>query len=234
MEGQLLASENHTALKDIVARALLIVSEVRFLREGISGAVNENSKFKVAVLCETLDQALAAIRAHPAATVLLDAAFPNGSEALGQIRAIDATACIVVFAVSETEENIITWAKAGAAGYIPKTAALCELVRFVDCINRGEQICSTSIASRLIRRIGTSTGPLGNGLDLDFAKPLTTREFEIMRMISEGLSNKEIARELRIALSTAKSHVHNILAKLKLRRRGQVAQWVRRQETALG
>jgi DNA-binding NarL/FixJ family response regulator len=233
MKSLLLEDEYHTAPENIANQYLLIVSEVRFLREGISDALKGNSKLNVAGLCDNLGQALAAVRGRSAATILLDAAFPNGLDALRQIRAADASACIVVFAVSETEENVITWAKAGAAGYIPTTAALSELVRFVECIIRGEQICSASMASRLIRRIGSSASLGRDSFDLHFATSLTTREHEIMRMISEGLSNKEIARELRIELSTTKSHVHNILGKLRLQRRGQVAQWARKQESRL-
>lgn len=229
MEDQLLAYENRTPSTNI-ANQLLIVSEVRFLREGISSAVNGNSRLNVAALCENLDQALAAVQARLATTILLDAALPNGLGAVGQIRAADAKACIVVFAVSETEENVVAWAKAGAAGYIPTTAALGELVRFVESIIDGEQICSAAMASRLIRRIGSSESASRDQFDLHFASPLTTREHEIMRMITEGLSNKEIARELRIELSTTKSHVHNILGKLRLQRRAQIARWAWRQE----
>ena len=73
--------------------------------------------------------------------VLLDAAFPNGLEALKAVRAADSSARVVVFALSETEENIVAWARAGSAGYIPTTAALREAVEFIESIDRGEQIC---------------------------------------------------------------------------------------------
>ncbi|HTR11764.1 MAG TPA: response regulator transcription factor [Roseiarcus sp.] len=223
MIGELLTPED-SAIQDLAEQTLLIVSEVRLLREGIAGTIEGKSRLSVVELCENLDQALSAVRDHPAATVLFDASFSKGFDALRDIRSVNPSARVVVFAVSETEENVIAWARAGAAGYIPTTAGLHELVRFIECIIRGEQICSTVIASKLIQWVGSIPGA-ANERSLPSAMSLTTREQEIVRMIAEGLSNKEIARRLKIELSTTKSHVHNLLGKLGLRRRGQVTHW---------
>ena len=216
MVGELVTREH-------AKESLLIVSEVRLLREGVAGAIEEHSRLSVAAQCESLGHALSAIRDHPAAMVLLDASFPRGLEALQEIRVADPSARIVVLAVSETEENVVAWAKAGADGYIPATAALHELVRLIEYIVRGEQICSPQIASGLIRSVASSHSLTND--PLRFAVSLTTRECEIVRMVAEGLSNKEIARRLNIELSTTKSHVHNLLGKLGVQRRGQVAHW---------
>jgi len=221
--GELLASR-YTPIDGGAEYSLLIVSEVRLLREGIAGAIEGKSALSVVALCETLGQALLAVRERAAPVVLLDASFPNGLEALREIRMLHAAAKVVVFAISETEENVIAWAKAGAIGYIPTTTGLHEVVRFIECIIRGEQICSAVIASKLIRWVG-SFPQVGREQRLQLQSALTTREHEIVRMIAEGLSNKEIARSLNIELSTTKSHVHNLLGKLGLQRRGQVAHW---------
>jgi DNA-binding NarL/FixJ family response regulator len=204
-------------------RALLIVSEVRLLREGIAESIEGNSGLSVVGTCEKLIQIFGALHEYPGAMVLLDAAFPNGLEALKAIRAADSLARVVVFALSETEENIVAWARAGSAGYIPRTAALRESVQFIRSIDRGEQICSAAVASRLMRRIGSLTD--FDKSDSRLAASLTGREHQIVGMIAEGLSNKEIARRLKIELSTTKSHVHNLLQKLGLERRGQIAHW---------
>jgi DNA-binding NarL/FixJ family response regulator len=226
-------ASGHQAAEDRAGQSLLIVSEMRLLREGIAGAIEGKSRLSVVALCENLGQALSAIREHPAAMALLDASFPKGLEALQEIRVVDPSARAVVFAVSETEENVIAWAKAGAVGYIPTTAALHELVRFIECIVRGEQICSAEIASGLIRWVASSHS-LTDDRRLRFAMSLTTRECEIMRMIAEGLSNKEIAHRLNIELSTTKSHVHNLLGKLGVQRRGQLAHWAHTHEPRVG
>ena len=214
-----------TATKPLIGQSLLIVSEVRLLREGIAGVIEGKTDLWVAGLCANLSDALARIAECPWATVLLDASFPHGLDAVRAIHAADPAVFVVVFAVSETEENIVAWAKAGAVGYIPTTAALSELAGFIESVIRGEQICSAAVASSLMRRLGSAPG-LGddrNGARLAFS--LTGREHEIIRMISQGLSNKDIARRLNIEISTTKSHVHNLLGKLGLQRRGQVAHW---------
>ena len=219
MLGEISTTEYVTA-DDTAGSPLLIVSEVRLLREGIAGVIEGKSKLSVVGLCESLTQALSAIREHQAATVLFDASFPKGLEALREIRSISPLALVVVFGVSETEENVIAWARAGASGYIPTTTPLNELILFIECIIRGEQICSATIAAQLMRRVGSSSDRADQS-----QMALTTREHEIMRMVAEGLSNKEIARRLKIELSTTKSHVHNLLGKLGLQRRGQIAHW---------
>lgn len=205
-----------------VAKPLMILSEVRFLREGIAGAIEQGSQFFNAGLCENLKQVFSIVRNHPAPTVILDASFPNGLEAVREIRAVSPAAQVVVFAMSETQENVIAWAKAGAAGYIPTSVGLDEFVRFVEAITRGEQICSAKIVSGLMRFVGSSAREHS---DLRLAMSLTVREREITRMIAEGLSNKEIARKLKIELSTTKSHVHNLLGKLGLSGRNRIAHW---------
>jgi DNA-binding NarL/FixJ family response regulator len=233
MAEEFLASTKTTS-QPLVGQPLLIVSEVRLLREGIAKVIEGQSSLWVAGLCGNLSEALAKIGERPWVTVLLDASFPNGLDAVRAIHAIDPAAFVVVFAVSETEENIVAWAKAGAVGYIPTTAALRELAGFIESIIRGEQICSAGIASRLMRRLGSDPA-LGD--DRNSSRPmfsLTAREHEIIHMIAEGLSNKEIARRLHIELSTTKSHVHNLLGKLGLQRRGQVAHWALSRESRPG
>jgi DNA-binding NarL/FixJ family response regulator len=208
---------------------LFIMSEVRLLREGVAGVVADHREILVGGLCETVDEATSALCRHPNATVLLDGSFPGGFDTVRALQAAAPSACVVVFAVSETEENVVAWARAGAVGYIPASAALHELAGFIESVSRGEQICSAAIASRLIRRLrATPTSP-------DIRSPakvvssLTAREQEIIRMLAEGLSNKEIARALDIELSTTKTHVHNLLRKLDLKRRGQIASWSHKQ-----
>ena len=210
-----LLPSTHITAEHAASRTLLVVSEVRLLREGIAESIEGNSGLLVAGTCEKLTQIFAALREYPGAMVLLDAAFPNGLEALKAIRAADSSARVVVFALSETEENIVAWARAGSAGYIPTTAALREAVQFIESIDRGEQICSAAIASRLMRRIGSLPNPGLDNCDSRLAASLTGREHQIIGMIAEGLSNKQIAANLHISEHTAKFHVNSILSKLR-------------------
>ena len=175
-----LLPSRHITAERAASRTLLIVSEVRLLREGIAESLEGNSGLLVAGTCENLTQISAALQEYPGAMVLLDAAFPNGLEALKAIRAADPSARVVVFALSEAEENIVAWARVGSTGYIPTTAALREAVEFIESIDRGEQICSAAIASRLMRRIGSLPNSGFDKCDSRLAVSLTGREHQII------------------------------------------------------
>src|SRR5580700_7223163 len=226
------ASQERVRIEGDTCRSVtvLIVSEIRVLREGLAEALGRDSPLAISGLSASLDEALASASELKPTIILLDAGFPNGASAIRLIQTVAPEPQVVVFAVAETEENIITWAEAGAAGYIPTTAALHDFVRLLVDIMEGKQICSGRVAAGLIRRLG---GAAKSGNGLHHAQVLTAREQEIIRLVSSGLSNKEIARKLSIELSTTKSHVHNVLGKLNLQRRGQVAFWSRENENHL-
>ena len=116
---------------------------------------------------------------------------------------------------------MLAWAEAGIAGYVPNTASVEDLISLVEQIRRGEQSCPSRIAGSLLRRIA-SAGRRATPPQVESLSALTRRESEIMRLVVEGYTNKDIARQLRISLGTAKSHVHNLLAKLSLSRRTDV------------
>ena len=122
----------------------------------------------------------------------------------------------------ETKEDVIAWAEAGVIGYVPNTVALADLMRLIVDIHGGEQPCSGRVAAELIHRIAV-TESLGIGRNAPSPTlALTRREREAAELIATGLSDKEIARRLNISLATAKLHVHNLLGKLNVQRRGQV------------
>jgi DNA-binding NarL/FixJ family response regulator len=208
------------------ALGIVILSAVRFLRESLSEVLGRDPGIAVfghhAVLAEALDETVT----RHADVFLLDAAFIGGMGAVRQILEAAPEVRVVVLAVIETQENVVTWAEAGIAGYIPNTAAVTELTTLLHDINNGKQTCSMDVAAGLLRRIAS-------GATLDHAAPtspslLTPRELQILNLIDSGLSNKEIARRLVISLGTTKSHVHNLLAKLSVQRRGQAAALMRR------
>jgi two-component system, NarL family, nitrate/nitrite response regulator NarL len=197
-----------------------IVSEVRFLRESLAEVLAHAAGIHVCGHSGTLAHALAIVQAQRPEIVLLDVAFPGGVEAARSLSAALPEASVVAIAIAETEENVLAWAEAGIAGYVPNTASVDDLVSLIAQIRRGEQTCPTRIVGSLLRRIGASERPAKPALPT--AALLTRRELEISRLIATGLSNKAIARRLGISLSTTKSHVHNLLGKLSVQRRAEV------------
>jgi DNA-binding NarL/FixJ family response regulator len=134
---------------------------------------------------------------------------------------------IIACSVRESEEEIIAWAEMGVIGYIPRSTALADFVRLIVDIHHGEQTCSGRIVTGLLRQIAM-TARRRPSRDTAFpSAALTRRERQAAELIRSGLSDKEIARQLNISLATTKSHVHNLLGKLRVHRRSQVAEWLR-------
>ena len=196
----------------------LVVSEICFLRECLAEILTRYPEIKVCGLSGSLADALAAAGALRPAIVLLDVAFPGSFGIVAKFYSAVPETSVVALAIVETEENVLAWVEAGVAGYVPNTASVDELVSLLREISRGEQTCSSRISGSLLRRVAAT----GRGVPADAPSALLTRrESEILRLLGEGLSNKDIARNLHISLGTTKSHVHNLLRKLNLQRRGE-------------
>jgi DNA-binding NarL/FixJ family response regulator len=230
--NDLLQESAGTAAGDLPVR-ILIVSEVRFLRESLAELLDRDNSISISGQFGELEEFLPAIHAGSSDIVLLDEAFPDGPAVIGRIRNIAPQILVVVIAVAETAENIITWAEAGAAGYVPRTAGLSEIVPLLVEIRRGNQPCPASVAAGLLRRLYIVGGANGVICETESLPKLTAREAQIAQLIAEGMSNKDIARHLDIGVATAKTHVHNLLHKLNLRRRGQTAMWMREHRDGL-
>ena len=198
----------------------VILSEVRFLRECLAEILDRDPGLRIRGACATFAHVLETVLTVRPEIILLDAAFPDGIATARGLHAAVPTSQIVVIAIAETEENVLAWAEAGVAGYVPNTASLEELTALLRQINRGEQSCSSRISGTLLRRVG-SVARSDRPAALQ-AEPLTSREMEILHLIGAGLSNKDIARRLGISVGTTKSHVHSLLGKMKLRRRTEV------------
>jgi DNA-binding NarL/FixJ family response regulator len=121
---------------------------------------------------------------------------------------------------------MIACAEAGVSGLLTANASLTDLVASIHGAGEGELHCSPKLAGALLRRVtALASGRPLNGA----ASALTTRELEVVRLIDRGLSNKQIALELEIELSTVKHHVHHILEKLEVARRGEAVARLRQQ-----
>jgi two-component system nitrate/nitrite response regulator NarL len=196
----------------------MFVSEVRFLRESLAEVLSRYSIVDFKAQCASLAEALRAIEDLQPKILLLDVAFPDPLSTVAKFAAVAPACAIVALAIVETEQNVLAWAEAGAAGYVPSSASVDELVARLEQIGRGEQTCTPRISGGLMRRIAAGAhSPTSAAREA----ALTRREAEIFVLIGQGLSNKEIARRLGVSVGTTKSHVHNMLLKLSLRRRGE-------------
>jgi DNA-binding NarL/FixJ family response regulator len=206
---------------------VLILSDTCFLAEGLAQALERDDRVSICWCCTDFHEGLAKIANVRPEIVLLDAALQWGLEAVGCILQVERRTRVVVFAITETFDNVIAWAKAGVSGYIPRNVALADVASLLASIMCDEQRCSARVAARLLRHLSQTANASGELIDASAMLPLTPREIQIVELLAAGLSNKDIARRLNIGVATTKSHVHNLLGKLRVQRRGQIALWVR-------
>ena len=198
--------------------SVLVIADITLYREGLASALGRSRAMKVVGAASNAQEAIAAIDVLRPDVILLDVATTDGLTAVRAILEAAPTAKVVAFALPEAEANVIEYAEAGASGYVPRDGTLADLKAVIESVARGEVLCSPRIAASLLRRVADLAGREPSGPDVH----LTAREAEIVELIDEGLSNKEIAQRLSIAFSTVKNHVHSILDKMHVDRRGKV------------
>jgi len=202
---------------------VLIVADVRFYRDGLADIIARHPRCSVLGTASSRAEAVDRARETSPDVVLLDTAMPEGLIAASEIVASSPNAKVVAIALDETAHAVLEWAEVGASGYVPRDASLSDLVAAIERTARGELQCSAQVAAGMIRRVWALAKVAGDRGPAAGSVRLTPREREIMRLIDQGMSNKDIARHLGIGVATAKSHVHHILEKLHVRGRSQAA-----------
>jgi DNA-binding NarL/FixJ family response regulator len=201
----------------------IIVTPIRILSDCLVAAFERDRRMHILGFCSTVAQALDMVVGEKPDFVLLDSTLSDSKPIVIRILGISPWIRIVAMAIDETEDNVVAWAKAGACGYVPNSTPLGEVADFLADIAQGRQKCATNVAAGLLRR-SASEPDSSRGLALPAS--LTDRERDILRLIGAGLSNKDIARQLHISVATTKAHVHNLLGKLNVRRRGEAIAWI--------
>jgi DNA-binding NarL/FixJ family response regulator len=207
----------------LIRPRLFVLTDIRLLREGLVLVLSQQSSVLV-VGSSDLSAPPGDIAAARPDIVLLDITMPGSHDASLPIRRALPDVKIVAIAVAAIEQEIITCAEAGISGFVSRDGSAQDVVAAVHGAMRGELVCSPRTAAMLVNRLAALSGnppAVSNST-------LTRREHQIATLLSQGLSNKEIARALRIQDATVKNHVHNILGKMQVRRRGEVAAQVRR------
>lgn len=204
---------------------VLILAEVGVHREALARSLGRNSHCDVVAAAAGVEEAVAALEEAGPEVVLVDMPTPSGVDAVRVLVAAAPEIKIVALAVPEVEPDVIAFAEAGASGYVAREGSIDDLVAAVESVARGECLLSPDIAAKLFRRVAT----LAREPRLEpIQETLTARELDVLRLIEQGLSNKEIATALSIQVPTVKNHVHSVLEKLNVRRRTAAAARARR------
>ena len=201
-----------------LALRVMVVSDVRLYREGLARALAAQPEVEVAE--NRVEEVLLKLRgSEPDIVLLADSAIVRTTELAA--RAADNGVRVVAFAVAEEDEDeILACAQVGVAGFVERNATMEELLTTLRTASQGEVHCSPRIARLLVRRVAALTG---SGSQPGETLPLTRRQRDIFALIERGLSNKEIAIRLGIEVATVKNHVHDLLRKLQVTRRGEAA-----------
>jgi two-component system nitrate/nitrite response regulator NarL len=202
---------------------VLVVTHVRLYRDGLVQAIGEDARFVVAGTAGTLFDAVESVQRSRADIALIDAMTVDLDGAVPALRAVAPELRVLALAVPENEGDVVACAEAGASAIVTSDTPLPALLQTMESVDRGELLCTPRVAASLLHRV-QSLSRYGEAAP---AQHLTYREREVLQLIDQGFSNKEIAGALFIELGTVKNHVHNILNKLKVARRSEAARWAR-------
>lgn len=183
---------------------MLVVDDHFFVRMGLTGSLNAETDLRVVAEADNGTQALKLYREHKPDVVIMDGRLPglSGVETLTALRREFPNARVLMLSVDEGEEDVYRAMQAGAAGYLPKSTQLQELLRAIRAIHAGEKYLPPALADRLAER--------GSGATL------TTREREVLELASKGLTNREIGQTIGCSETTAKWHLKNVMQKLEV------------------
>jgi DNA-binding NarL/FixJ family response regulator len=206
---------------------ILIVDDHALVRDGVASLVSAWGH-DIVGLAGTEDEAVElAMRVEPD-VVLMDVRMPGGSglAATARIKAARPGIAIVILTVSEEEDDLFEAIKAGAQGYLLKNLEAAQLRSMLEAVSRGEPAITAATAARMIEeflrreRLAERFDRSGRAFAPD---QLTERELDVLRLVTRGLRNKEIAAELGISENTVKFHLRNILDKLHAGSRAELA-----------
>lgn len=200
---------------------VLVVDDCTVYRECLVGVLTAQiGTLKPSVAWDLASMA-AEIDAALPHVILINMATRDSAMLLRHALTLSPQARVIVLGVSEDDESgIVSYAEAGVAGYHLRNESPKDLVVLIHKVAAGESICSPRVSAILLKRLSVLAAqrrPVPKELDL------TGREIQILRMLQTGLSNREIAEQLCIAVHTVKNHVHSLLTKLGVSSREQAA-----------
>jgi DNA-binding NarL/FixJ family response regulator len=204
--------------------SLVLIDDNRLLREGVMAMIHAQPGLKVLAASADVEGVLAHVHRTRPDIVLLDAGLAD-HDSLGLTAAVHAvvpSTRVIVMGVQPMHEAIADFVRAGASGFIMMDASFDEFVETIRVVAEGAEVLPRALTSSLFAQIVRDPPARTHARVLESVR-LTRREREIVALLGEGLSNKEMAARMAIALHTVKTHVHNVLEKLDMSSRLQVA-----------
>ena len=203
---------------------VLVIEDNRLVRDGLVAVLDAQPDFKVVAAAEGGETSLLQVRETQPHVVLVDAALGNhdSHRLVESVRKEAPETKVIVMDLLPAHEDVIAFVRDGASGFILKDATIEDFVKTIRSVAEGANVIPPALTGTLLSHI-VDQAVTREPTSVMAAVRMTKRERGITELIAEGLSNKEIAQRLNIATYTVKSHVHNILEKLALHSRLQIA-----------
>jgi DNA-binding NarL/FixJ family response regulator len=206
--------------------SVALIEDNRLVREGISALLNQLPDVRVVAGGSSANELPRNVNIQ---VVLLDLGLRKGDSlrVAEKVKKDFPNAKVIVMDLLPVHEDIVEFVHAGVSGFIMKDATLDDLVQTIRSVADGAHVLPPQMTGSLFSQIARDAVARGQA-DVLGAVRMTQREREVINLIAEGLSNKEIASRLHIATHTVKSHVRNIMEKLTLHTRLQIAAYAHR------
>jgi len=201
---------------------IAIVDDHEVAREGVRVMLRGEPDFEIVGERENADDIIEFVSQTRPDVVLLDARLPgvSGPEACRLLSDAHPEVKVIILTVNSDDALVEESVRAGARGYIIKDVERFELKQSIRAVNRGDAVVSPSITSKLLDRMRTKSEPSATAVDRPI---LNEKQTLILRLISEGYSNREIATRVHLSENTVKSHLQEIFARLGVRNRVEAA-----------
>ena len=196
---------------------VLIADDQTLFRAGLARLLNEDPRVEVVgQATDGADAAKLAAKQKPD-VVLMDLKMPktDGIEATRLILEADPGVKVLILTTFETDSQVIQALKAGASGYVLKDSSAEAIVSSIVAVMSGEKVMASAVANRVLEMLSGTTTPK------EFYDGLTNREIEILKLLANGMANKQIAYRLKISEKTVRNHVSNTYEKLGIYDRSQ-------------
>lgn len=204
--------------------SILLVDDQRLMRDGLRTLLELEDDLTVVGEANDGAEALAQYEALKPEIVLMDVRMPgmDGVEATRRLCAQSAQVKVIILTTFDEDEYIFEGIRAGASGYLLKAVSSEELAHAIRTVAAGQALIDPAVTRKLMyefARLAPSQRPLNAGL----AEPLSEREVEILSLVAQGHTNREIAQHLHLAEGTVKNYVTSLLGKIGVRDRTQAA-----------
>jgi DNA-binding NarL/FixJ family response regulator len=211
---------------------LLLIEDNRLLREGLTAMLKKQPDIEIVAAFGNGEDIVQKAREWKPQVILVDLGLrsQNSLRVVELVRQDSPEVKLIVMDLIPVQADIVEFVKAGVSGFLLKDATFEDFLKTIRSVAAGAKVLPPSLTGSLFSQIIEQA--VGEGkVKLIEAVRMTKREREVVELIAEGLSNKEIAQRLSVATYTVKSHVHNILEKLALHTRLQVASYAHTQGT---